>query len=92
MPKTAALQAQLEQCVLQYSNGDIWLGLSDTVDEGTFRWSDGSTLSQTGEPGPNAFDHSISSADDACVSSRVTGVADYSNWASGEPNNSGEEE
>jgi hypothetical protein len=45
MPKSFPLQSNLQEC----SGSDtVWLGLTDSEVEGTFRWDDGTNLSTTG--------------------------------------------
>jgi hypothetical protein len=47
MPKSFPLQFNLRGC-LRNDDDDVFLGLTDSADEGTFMWDDGTNLSPTG--------------------------------------------
>ena len=92
MPKTQALQTQLEDFLNNHSgldgNKDIWVGLSDRKKENVFLWEDGTPLTsswnywaqgdQPGQQQPNNFKNQD------CVSLWVKGrsstEADYMKW------------
>ncbi len=72
MIKSADMQNKVMSYLAGNANSDFWIGLNDAASEGTWRYNDG-TLAGTGNGSSGGF-------------STASGM--YTNWNSGEPNNS----